>query len=214
MIITFLWLTSPLWSLDSINNAQFLGAVFAGFATSPAIGYIVAQLNRSYYFVRKNRPQDRDPAIPAFYASFHSLLADKTDCHNVLVSLQDLSAKDLQRFVTVAYANEQIRERSESYWERYHTNVGIVIAICIGAGAAAISSANHLYDIVTSGGLKAAPIIWTVLKLAVLVFIGGIMLRTRAGYAKIAIGIENAWIRALGPRLADNPQKFADSLFK
>jgi hypothetical protein len=207
---SFLWLSFHFIGIDE-NTLQWIAAIVLGLASSPIFGYIISQLNRAYYIVRKNRPNDVDLEIQALYTSFHDAISNISD--PVLKTLGKLPPKDLHRVVWVSYANKQLRDRSESYWERYYTNTCIVLGFAIGVSLAVPIVIGGIIDGSTAKQSIMSLYIWPISKLIVIVALSWALLIARRAYLEICQRIENSWISSFTAEVRRDPGKFASHLF-
>lgn len=200
--LTWIWLSFPLLNISGDGAAWlgFAGAILSG----PIIGYLISQLERSRYGMQDRRANDHNESIKDLH-TFVRTMAAKEDGFHVLAALKP---KDLHRFVWVAYANSDLRARSESYWERYYTNRCVVLAFVLACFAVAV-------HIAVSGSVLDG-LEWVALALRTLVVVGiaGALLRVNRKYVQIGLDIEATWNYALIEVAKEAPHAFLSRLFK
>ena len=133
--------TQPAWSI-----------AFA-VAASPIVGYVAGQLVRSIYEAAKRRPNETKIRVTQLYDGIKEIAATtpiNTHERARLSALLDTfkeGKKDLHRFLWFTCANQTLRERSETYWDRYYTNEIMILAASAGAIAGASLSWSIGHDI-------------------------------------------------------------------
>ena len=206
LIASFLWFTFPYIDIDltSWGNQQWIVLFVAGLISSPVFGYMINQMNRAYYLITGTRPNDTKINITHLHGEFSRIVSDLSNPDYTLTVLKGLPPKDLHRFVWVSHANKELRERSESYWERYYSNVCISIATVLGTIIALCSL------------LICVPLfsIDTFLKTIVIIVLLFSLGRTNKEYLRICMSIENTWIESFLAKLSKQPNDFSNGIFK
>ena len=202
-IVSFIVLALPRIDLSDLSDWKWAVVFAAGLLSSPVFGYIINQVIRAWYVITKSRPNDRHLNIKKLHSRFTEIINPETHGAH-LSSLRDLPPKDLHRVIWVTFANNDLRDRSESYWERYYTNLGIVASICVGTISAIVIFLLNQY-------------FWELLnliKLAIFLLIVIALIIDSRKYLQICTLIENIWNNAFIHRLKEEPEYFKNGLFK
>ena len=203
-VASFLLFTFPHINLRLWGDLQWAFLFVAGLISSPVFGYLVNQINRAYYIWRKCRPNDTKIEVEKLKAGFSSVVSELPKPDPALKVLSNLPPKDLHRFVWVSYANKELRDRSESYWERYYSNVHIAMAVIAGTALA-------LSQLFISVPLWSFDTCWrfiVVLLCLVALYV------TAKDYLRICMSIENTWIDSFLVQLRNQPTQFSNDMFR
>jgi hypothetical protein len=203
LIVTFLLFAYPHLDLKSYPPAAWIVTGIISLLLSPVLGYSAGQVVRAWHVITRRRPNDHLVDIKFLHAGIHQLLQPEQLPSHGLGPLAELSPKDLHRFVWIAYANKELRSRSESYWERYYANLGIIFTSTCGA----ISASILVLPLADWYSYQAAAK-WLLL----LVFFGLLAVNNRH-YLSIAIGIENSWIKLFVKDIQKNHECYLSELF-
>ena len=204
LIASFIWLSFPYLNLAAWNDRQWAVSIVVTLLSSSVFGYLISQLNRAYYLLSGTRPNDRKIAIKYLHKEFARITANLSPSNNTLIAFRLLRPKDLHRFVWVAFANQKIRNRSESYWERYYTNICISIAVSVGS-TLALSSLIVRLPLCFAGT-------WIRLGISIVLIVALWIINRE--YVRISANIENTWIHAFLAELEKRPHFFSEEIFK
>lgn len=199
---SFLFLASPYLDFHKFHSVNGIIILIAGLITSPVVGYLFGQLVTAYYLFTKSRPNDTKIDIEYLHSEFNEIVSSNIS-YKTLVPLCSLTPKELHRFVWVAYANRDLRNRSESYWERYYSNVGISIAIVLGT-LTAIPFCVNITELIWNNSIKC----FTAIALLVILWV------VNRYYLRVCATIENVWIKSFLSELDSNPEYFSKEIFK
>lgn len=203
LIATFLLFAYPHLDLNQYSPTEWAVTGIGSLLLSPVLGYSSGQVVRAWHVVTRRRPNDRLVEIALLHTAIHQLLQSQPPPPHGLAPLADLAPKDLHRLVWVAYANRELRGRSESYWERYYSNLGILLTSTCGTVLALVfvlpPRAWYSYPVVAKGLLLLA--FWLVLVV------------NNRHYLSISTGIENSWIKLFIRALQKNPDRYLSELF-
>lgn len=204
LICSFLLIGYPYLKFQEYTTLN-LGILFIGsLLLSPVFGYLTSQGIRAFFIFTNTRPNDTMINIRQLHKKFLELTNNLEEGNSPLKVLQKLSPKELHRFVWVAYANKDLRVRSESYWERYYTNLNIV-AVSIAGLLAALVFVVPIEDVLKSLNIA---------KYAVILTLAVVFWYNNRKYLSICANLENTWINTFLEKLQIDQKYFLDELFK
>jgi len=108
--------------------SSMLATLIGALVTSPSLGYVVTQLASFLYALTGRRPNRTHIDID----TLKSELCKSPLSNPIRQALSCMNAKDVHRLVWVSHADRELRKRSESYWERFYANEGVLLASGLG----------------------------------------------------------------------------------
>ncbi len=201
LIFSFLLIGYPYINLQQYTLIYWSFLFIGSLLLSPVFGYLLNQLILVIYTLFKIRPNDVEINIDK---PQKALLDIRSKIENSpLKAWFELPTRDLYRFIWVTFANKELRKRSESYWERYYTNINLIIVSLIGSILAIISVVPYqdIFNIVNLGKYFLILILIVILKY------------NNLKYLKICTQIENTWINAFSEKIKTDPEYFIEKLF-
>lgn len=204
LIFSFLLMSFPYLKLQEYTLINW-GILFIGsLLLSSVFGYFVNQLVQGFLTLFKIRPNDVMINIEEPYKRLSELASKLEKENSPLKALCKLSSRDLYRFIWVTYANKDLRDRNESYWERYYTNLNIIIVTIIGLFLAIIIVVPK-QDILSCSNIVRYVLIFSIIN---------VLWYNNLKYLSICTNIENTWINAFSEKLGVDQEYFVEKLFE
>lgn len=215
-VVSFIAL--PYVDLAALTTSQAVAVVVVGLISSQVTGYVITQVVRAWQDWRHIRPNNTQILVATLAEECRAIslrkgsqelmalvysLALHGDKASDSVNAMD-GSKDLHRYLWVTLANKDLRDRSESYWERHSTNVNLMVVMAIGVPIGltlAIASGVRGFNLTDWGWFAAVE----GTKLLALSFVWLALRKANTEYLRIARGIENAWIRVLLTKIRSDP---------
>jgi hypothetical protein len=204
LLSSYLLFAYPYIQFDKYTSLNWLFLFLGSLLISPVIGYIVGQAVMLFFIITKLRPNERKIRVGSLHSRLSTLCDLPSTEPNPLTVLLRLPPKDLHTYLWMSCGNTELRERSESYWERYYTNINIIVVSVLGAVIACICNVPKC-DLVT------AAIMWKVL---VLVLLTIVLWANCRRYRTISLNLENAWIDLFLERCAQDRTAIINELTK
>lgn len=148
-------------------------------------------MNRGYYVAFRRRPNDK----MRFILDLSVAMTEAASNAPSLVAVAGLQPKELQRLLWVTIAPAELRARSESYWERYYTNICCSVSIIAGGSLATIVLLGDNSSPFRSG--NTADIWFLGARLLVAALVAATLLWVSRGYRPISTALEESWTSAL-----------------
>ena len=218
LVAVVAFIALPYLDLTALTTSQTVALIVVGLISSQVTGYVITQVVRAWQDWRHTRPNNTQILVASFAEECRAISHGKGS-QELLALVYSLAlhgdkasdsvnaidgAKDLHRYLWVTLANKDLRDRSESYWERHSTNVNLMVAMAIGVpiGLTSAFESRVLSFTLTDWGWFAA---LEGTKLLGLSFVWLALRKANKEYLRIARGIENAWIRVLLAKIRTDP---------
>ncbi len=184
LISCFIMISYPYLEFENYSTEKWIVLFVASLLLSPVFGYLTNQIIYAFMAITNTRPNDVKLNVRKLHEQFIKITTELDYRENAIIELYQLSPKELHRFIWVAYANKELRDRSESTWERYYTNLNIIFVSIFGSVLAIVMNVPR----------KEALVSGNIIKYTVIIVFTLILWYNNKKYLKICVNIENAWI--------------------
>jgi len=127
--VIFFGATGSPWIAEAGASTSTLAATLVGAVlTSPSLGYAITQLMRFLYALTGRRPNATYIETCELRDNLSSMALPSATTQ----ALRHMRPKNLHRLIWVSHADQELRKRSESYWERFYANEAMLLASGMG----------------------------------------------------------------------------------